>query len=74
MKSLFRSLDKIGSNWTSLGRERILEWPEGQEPDPEALITAVRENLNKRHPKLARVPEALRSIIAEWEATRKGQA
>jgi hypothetical protein len=51
--------------WTQLGRESIGDWNEDDGPDDEAVIENVRKKLDELVPRLADVPEALRSIVGQ---------
>ncbi len=61
-----RSKSTLGRDWNSLGKDRLLGWKEGDEPDLEAVKTALRKRLDKRWEQLsnshATLQTALKSI------------
>lgn len=71
MRSHFKSLDKVGSNRTSLGRTSIAAWAKAAQPDEEDVIDKAAKKLEQVHKRLEGVPDAVRPIIDQWERERQ---
>ena len=55
---------EVTDNYTRVsGRERLVSWDEDEEPEPDAIRTAVREKLDKIYPKLAAIPPILKALV-----------
>lgn len=61
---------QIGSHYTQLGQETVAMWKDDEEMDDETIADLVRKKLDQLATRLAGVPDALRPIIEEWEASR----
>ncbi|MCH7848893.1 MAG: PD-(D/E)XK nuclease family protein [Planctomycetes bacterium] len=62
---------KLTDRWTRLHRTVVARWNEGDEPETDSILDAVRRKLDDVKDRLAGVPEALRPIFAE-QATPAG--
>lgn len=55
---------EITDNYTRVsGREKLLRWNEGEEPDPSAIRAAVKKKLDEKFPKLGNVPSDLMPLL-----------
>lgn len=64
------SRGRTSAGWTQLLRTVPARWDDGP-PDDEQLLEAVRRQIDQSWQQAARVGDALRPIIAEWEAKSK---
>ena len=60
---------KIGGRYTRVsGRESVLEWAEGEEPEAEAIRTAVQKKLNELYPRLEKLASVLKPLCKRLTA------
>ena len=60
------SRKRIGGRYTRISvREAILEWSEGDQPDAEAVRTAVKKSLDELYPKLDKLASALKPLCKQ---------
>jgi hypothetical protein len=64
LTTFFKNKSNMGSRYTNLGRQAVLNWKDDDEPDPDKLEKAVRRRLDEIVEHVRQVPQALRTLFA----------
>jgi hypothetical protein len=60
---------KMGTRYTRVsGREPVLEWAEGDEPEAETIRAAVQKKLNELYPRIEKLASVLKPLCKRLAA------